>query len=88
MLFTDGMPNIIPPRDHIPTLKSYIDENGIECSINTYGFGFGMDSHLLNEISKEGKGTYSFIPDSGLIGSIFVNALGNMFCTYANNVVL
>lgn len=47
-----------------------------------------MDSELLNEIAHEGKGTYNFIPDSGFIGTIFVNSLSNMLCTYANNVVV
>lgn len=31
MLFTDGMPNVEPPRGHIPMLKKYLDENKVDC---------------------------------------------------------
>jgi hypothetical protein len=36
--------------------------------MNTFGFGYSLDSALLNDISHEGNGTYAFIPDSSLVG--------------------
>jgi hypothetical protein len=44
MLFTDGLPNVEPPRGHIPMLKKYLDENKLNCSINTFGFGYSLNS--------------------------------------------
>lgn len=60
----------------------------MDCTINTYGFGYNLDSKLLNEIAYEGKGVYNFIPDSGLIGTVFINSISNMLSTYANNVII
>jgi len=45
--------------------------------INTFGFGYSMDSLLLNKLSLEGNGFYTYIPDSGLVGTVFVNAIAN-----------
>lgn len=69
-------------------LKQYLDNNKVDCSISTYGFGYYLNSKLLDEIAHEGKGAYNFIPDSGLIGTIFINSISNMLSTYANNVIL
>eukprot|EP01060_Flectonema_neradi_P020193 TRINITY_DN2770_c0_g1_i1.p1 TRINITY_DN2770_c0_g1~~TRINITY_DN2770_c0_g1_i1.p1 ORF type:complete len:765 (+),score=152.80 TRINITY_DN2770_c0_g1_i1:66-2297(+) len=89
MLFTDGMPNVIPPRGHIPMLKKYIAEHkGVPAVINTFGFGYSMDSPLLSEIAELGGGTYAFIPDGSLVGTIFVNAVSTMMCRYARDVTL
>jgi len=56
--------------------------------ISTFGFGYNMDSPLLRAISQEGGGMYSFIPDSGFVGTTFVNSLANMLVTNASHVVL
>lgn len=48
-IFTDGMPNVIPPRGHLPMLKKYQETYpNIQMMINTFGFGYSMDSLLLN----------------------------------------
>jgi hypothetical protein len=43
---------------------------------------------LLKDIAIEGNGSYGFIPDSGLVGTVFVNALSNLLCTTATRVCL
>lgn len=85
MLFTDGEPNIIPPRGHLPMLQMYKDKLGgiLPGSINTFGFGYSLDSDLLHSLAKEGQGGYSFIPDSGFVGTIFVHAIANLKVTIA-----
>eukprot|EP01059_Diplonema_ambulator_P023180 TRINITY_DN3859_c2_g1_i1.p1 TRINITY_DN3859_c2_g1~~TRINITY_DN3859_c2_g1_i1.p1 ORF type:complete len:745 (+),score=199.01 TRINITY_DN3859_c2_g1_i1:58-2292(+) len=88
MLFTDGMPNVIPPRGHLPMLKKYIDEFGLVASINTFGFGYSLDSKLLHELAVEGMGAYGFIPDSSLVGTVFVNAISNQLAKCCRNAVL
>ena len=56
--------------------------------ISTFGFGYNLKSDLLVDIATEGTGTYSFIPDSGFVGTVFVNALANTLTTCADNVSL
>eukprot|EP00943_MAST-04B_sp_MAST-4B-sp1_P005209 g5209.t1 len=89
MLLTDGLPNVVPPRGHIPMLKRYLDANpDLDVTINTYGFGYNLDSSLLNDIAATTKGMYSFIPDSSFVGTIFVNSISNILSTNATNVKL
>ena len=83
LLLTDGEPNIEPPRGHLPMLKRYKDslEGRFPGVISTFGFGYSLDSVLLRKIATEGGGMYSFIPDSGFVGTAFVNALANILST-------
>eukprot|EP01130_Rhizamoeba_saxonica_P002217 TRINITY_DN12067_c0_g1_i1.p1 TRINITY_DN12067_c0_g1~~TRINITY_DN12067_c0_g1_i1.p1 ORF type:complete len:757 (-),score=186.65 TRINITY_DN12067_c0_g1_i1:30-2300(-) len=88
-LLTDGQPNIEPPRGHIPMLKKYIDTNQeLPGFINTFGFGYTLNSQLLDEIATIGNGSYAFIPDSSFVGTIFVNAVSNLLSTYATNAFI
>ncbi|CAF1053365.1 unnamed protein product [Didymodactylos carnosus] len=87
-ILTDGCPNEEPPSGHIPTLKEYKEKTGFSCTINTFGFGYTLNSQLLEEIAVIGNGTYSFIPDGGFVGTIFINALSSLLTTVATNVTL
>ena len=88
-LLTDGQPNIIPPRGHIPMLSRYIDDHrSMSCNINTFAFGYSADSSLMVDIAKEGNGSFNFIPDSGFVGTIFVHSLANFLTTKFNSVKL
>merc|ERR1719178_333080 len=71
-------------------LKKFKDSNNgtYGCSINTFGFGYSLDSPLLRELAIEGDGTYAFIPDSGFVGTCFVHALGNLLVTAHQDVML
>lgn len=84
-LLTDGMPNVEPPRGSPGMLAQYIDTHGLVCSVNTFGFGYSLDSVMLDKLAVIGNGTYSFIPDAGMVGTIFINALANLLVTIANN---
>eukprot|EP00438_Fugacium_kawagutii_P004411 Skav228596 [mRNA] locus=scaffold1161:124212:130225:+ [translate_table: standard] len=96
MLFTDGMPNINPPRGQVavsilPMLKRLKDksEGGrLPCTISTFGFGYELDSALLSDLATEGFGAYAFIPDAGFVGTVFVNAMSNLLSTMAKDAVL
>ena len=83
-LLTDGLPNISPPRGEVAMLQRYhlgsSDGGGTTLShvgISTFGFGYNLDSPLLAALAAEGEGAYSFIPDSTLVGTVFVHALAN-----------
>jgi hypothetical protein len=87
-LLTDGQPNVIPPNGHLPMLQQYKDQHGLPGIINTFGFGYNLDSKLLHELAVAGNGAYAFIPDGSFVGTIFVNALSNLLSTFATNVCL
>ncbi|KZP04940.1 hypothetical protein FIBSPDRAFT_806235 [Athelia psychrophila] len=89
-ILTDGMPNIEPPRGHIPMLKAYLDAHPASrtFSISTFGFGYDLDSALLLEIAQVGGGGYSFIPDAGMVGTVFVHSAANTYATYAPRATL
>ncbi|CAE6418391.1 unnamed protein product [Rhizoctonia solani] len=73
-ILTDGQPNVEPPRGHIPMIKSYLDSlppDAAKFTISTFGFGYRLDSRLLDEIADLGQGMYGFIPDSGMVGTVF-----------------
>lgn len=77
LLFTDGESNNDPPRGIIPTLKDFIGElPNLNMSINTFGFGNNINSNLLYTISQQTQQTiFGFIPDSTMIGTVFINSL-------------
>lgn len=88
LLFTDGVPNVIPTRGHIHTLQRYVEKNigNRPDVIHTFGFGYKLDSELLDQLAIEGRGGFHFIPDSSFVGTIFVNALANLLSTGATGV--
>lgn len=86
MLLTDGLPNhMCPPGGYVPALKQM---GTIIPTIHTFGFGFQLRSGLLKSIAEFGRGNYSFIPDTGMIGTVFVHAVAHLQSTYATNAVL
>ncbi|CAF1094016.1 unnamed protein product [Rotaria sp. Silwood1] len=86
-LLTDGCPNIEPPRGHLPTLEKLKKRTNFTCTINTFGFGYDLDSKLLEDIAMLGNtGSYAFIPDGSFVGTIFVNAMTTLLATVATNV--
>jgi hypothetical protein len=66
-------------------LKSYLDAHSTtkQFSISTFGFGYSLDTKLLLEIAQVGGGGYAFIPDPGMVGTVFIHAAANAYSTYA-----
>jgi Mg-chelatase subunit ChlD len=89
-VLTDGVPSEHPPSGYIPTLQNYRDSNGGKYPgiVSTFGFGYSLESPLLESIARECNGTYSFIPDSGFVGTVFEHAIANTLVTRAVNVYL
>jgi len=88
-LLTDGLPNIGPAKGEAKTLDDFKRNNkGLPCRINTFGFGYNMNSIMLSDLSSIGGGSYSFIPDSSFVGTVFVNAIANHITTAAYNLTL
>ena len=93
LLLTDGCPNMNPPRGIIGMLKKFKEERkkrGLDndVSINTFGFGYRLDSKLLRDIATMGNGMYGFIPDASFVGTVLINIFANELITCGINMVL
>jgi Mg-chelatase subunit ChlD len=87
-LFTDGEPNVEPPKGHIATLLNYKSKHNVLCDIHTFGYGYKLDAKLLDEIAKVGNGTFNFIADVSMVATVFCNSLSNFLCNAMQNVHL
>ena len=89
-LLTDGVPNVEPSRGHEYVLEKYYKDNSdFNCMINSYGFGYQLKSDLLQNISSiSGGDGFAFIPDSSLLGNIFIHGMGNFLTTAAFGSVM
>ena len=86
-VLTDGVPNIVPPRGHTNMLDRYFDGRpDLACSLNMFGFGYRLQSDLLASMAR--NGSYTFIPDSGMVGTGFINAAARTMTTMAENAVI
>ncbi|OAA56319.1 von willebrand factor type a domain containing protein [Niveomyces insectorum RCEF 264] len=86
MVLTDGMPNFMnPPQGYIPKMRTL---GPLPAPIHTFGFGYQLRSGLLKSISEFSGGNYAFIPDAGMIGTVFVHAVANMQSTFATSATL
>lgn len=103
MILTDGMPNHMyvstyhctlkythirlrnPAAGFVPKIRAM---GSLPASIHTFGFGYSLKSGLLKSIAEIGGGNYAFIPDAGMIGTVFVHAVANLQSTFATRAVL
>lgn len=87
MFLTDGETQ---GRDTvIPKTMTYKEvAEGLPGSINTFGFGYNLDSRLLCDMAHAGMGAYSFIPDAGFVGTAFVNMMSQLLATMAQDVYI
>jgi len=87
MLLTDGQTNA---RDTVMrNLADYQQKyEHLPGTVSTFGFGYNIDSELLSQIAAFGDATYSFIPDAGFVGTVFINTLSNLLVTFARGVVV
>eukprot|EP00928_Gymnodinium_smaydae_P005605 TRINITY_DN11904_c0_g1_i1.p1 TRINITY_DN11904_c0_g1~~TRINITY_DN11904_c0_g1_i1.p1 ORF type:complete len:1021 (-),score=117.12 TRINITY_DN11904_c0_g1_i1:307-2919(-) len=89
LLLTDGQPNVVPPRGHVTEMRNYKDShNGFAFQLNTFGFGYDLDSELLLDLAVEGNGTYAFIPDAVIVGTTFVNSIANVLSTLSQSATI
>ena len=76
-------------RGHEQSLEKYIRDNKFSSMITTYGFGYQLNSNLLNNLSNiSNSDGFSYIPDSGLLGNIFIHGISNFLITAEHNVKL
>ena len=89
-LFTDGEPtaDLLPLLGLVPTLKKKLAGLGCSLTLNVFGFGYNLDSNLLEQICVTGGGSYGFIPDCSMVGTTFINATATALTTVTRNVRL
>lgn len=92
-VLTDGVPNhMCPSQGYVrklrPMLQDIAKASGTSPTISTFGFGYYLRSALLRSIAEVGLGNYAFIADAGMIGTVFVHAVANLFNTFATDTVL
>ncbi|KAJ1555656.1 hypothetical protein HK405_014971 [Cladochytrium tenue] len=91
LLFTDGMPNVRPPTGEIDMLqkrKKNKFHGQLPCTIQTFGFGTQLDSPLLADIASVGNGSFSFIPDASMVGTVFVDTAANLLSVIAKDILI
>jgi len=76
-LLTDGRPNARPLEGFGSFVRNLMEVSKAPVQLNTLGFGYSVDSKLLSEIAEAGRGTFAFIPDGGLLGTVLVNSIAN-----------
>lgn len=87
-LLTDGIPNIEPPQGYSKVFSSFEKKYSRKCMINTFGFGYELNSDLLKELAHMGEGSFSFIPDASFVGTVFINAMANLRTICARDVTI
>jgi hypothetical protein len=90
ILLTDGEPTAdYLPLQGIPTaLKKKLAALKAPVTLSSFGFGYNLDSKLLEAICVEGRGTYGYIPDCSMVGTIFINYCAAVLSTVAAHVPL
>lgn len=89
LLLTDGEPTVLPANGHLPELRHYKESHpNFNFQLNTFGFGYELDSKLLLDLAVEGAGTFAFIPDGAIVGTCFVNSLANSLSTQTHKATL
>lgn len=87
-LLTDGQSNCDPPRGVLREFQKSMEVESNYTILNTFGFGTDIDSELLDSLSRTCMGSFSFIPDGGMVGTIFIHNLANLYTTEKINVKL
>lgn len=78
LLLTDGVPNIEPSNGTLEAFSRFKTTENVTCDIYSFAFGEKSDSSLLNNISSLTNGSFAFIPDGTMVGTVFVNAISNI----------
>lgn len=50
-------------------------------ALHTLGFGYGINSELLQALATSAGGVFAFVPDASMIGTVFVNILSTVLAT-------
>lgn len=88
MILTDGMPNISPAKGEVETLIKLRNNTNFDTPIYTFAFGNSLRGDLLYNIAKYGNGGNGYIPDGGMVATVFCNYTGVILTTLVENLQL
>jgi Mg-chelatase subunit ChlD len=90
LLLTDGEPSqdLLPPLGIKSTLKRKMDSLKGRVTISTFGFGYALDADLLESICILGNGSYGFIPDCSMVGTVFINWAAKALLTLVHHITI
>lgn len=88
MLLTDGEPSdcFNPPQGILTSLERKLKACGENLTLSVFGFGYQLDSVLLRNICEQGGGTFGYIPDCSMVGTVFINTVSTILSTVARNI--
>lgn len=84
VLLTDGIANISQPKGDIITYKMLERKE----TLSTFGFGNNMNSKFLFDLAIVGGGSFAFIPDYSMVGTVFINFIASILATASSNRIL
>ena len=89
-LLTDGEETVIPsPSGTVKALSRLEMKN--PWILSTFGFGYQLNSILLTQLATmpiSGGGSFGFIPDLTMIGTVFINWVANAMVTGTRDSVI
>lgn len=92
IVLTDGESNMSPAIGNIKAVEKLVASqkrnNNFVFTLNTLALGFdSMQSKELARLARLcNQGGFTYIPDMGMVGSVFVNLLSTMFSTVEQNI--
>lgn len=89
MLLTDGVPSqeCNPPLGIVESLRKKLALAG-PITLSAFGFGYELDTMLLRDICVAGGGSFGFISDASMVGTVFINWAAAALNTVAWSVKL
>jgi hypothetical protein len=90
ILLTDGepTPDYNPQGGIVETFKKRTAAAGTNFTLSCFGFGTRLDTNLLSDLCVAGAGTFGYIPDCSMAGTIFINYAAAALNTIVTNVTL
>ena len=89
-LLTDGAETVVPsPSGTVKALSRLEMKN--PWILSTFGFGYELNSVLLTQLSEmalAGGGSFGFIPDLTMIGTVFINWVANCMMMGTRDAVI
>jgi hypothetical protein len=86
MVFTDGYDNIFPPYSYDEGIDKLKKE--FKSIVHTYAFGNSIGLDLLQKLNRNFNGTFNYISDPGMIGTVFINSIANILSEAERDIVV
>ena len=88
LVFTDGESTAAydPPRGILSQFERDFRDYSNNVKVSIFGFGYQLNSRLLESLSSVGNGQFGYISDASMAGTIFINYSSNLQVAGMENV--